>query len=97
MYMMLLERFDQILAEDLAAVIWLDKIQIFACLVLWLSYFFCLYVKIFLPSIFSLFEFWNSMSLIVLYIELTEKNITKEMGLFLMALYKEFHFVQQGS
>ena len=35
------------------------------------------------------------MSLIVLDIELTEKNIKKEMGLFLMVLYKDFHFVRQ--
>ena len=48
--------------------------------------FFCLYVKLFLPSIFDSVEFWSSMSLIVLVIELTEKNITKEPGLFLMVL-----------
>ena len=36
------------------------------------------------------------MSLIVLDIELTEKNIIKELGLFLMVLYKDFHFVHQG-
>ena len=43
---------------------------------------FCLYVKIFLPSIFKLIDFWISMSLIVLDIELTEKNIKKVLGLF---------------
>ena len=37
----------------------------------------------FLPSIFNLFDFWNSMSLFVLDIELTEKNIIKELGLFI--------------
>ena len=36
---------------------------------------FCLYVKLFLPSIFNSVEFWSSMSFIVLDIELTEKNI----------------------
>ena len=36
---------------------------------------FCLYVKLFLPSIFNSVEFWSSMSLILLDIELTEKNI----------------------
>ena len=36
---------------------------------------FCLYVKIFLPSIFNLFDFWISLSLIVSDIELNEKNI----------------------
>ena len=35
------------------------------------------------------------MSLIVLDIELIEKNILKEMGLFFMVLYKDFHFVRQ--
>ena len=42
---------------------------------------FCLYVKIFLPSVFNSVDFWNSMSCIVLDIELTEKNIIKELGL----------------
>ena len=35
------------------------------------------------------------MSFIVLDIELTEKNIIDELGLFLMVLYKDFHFVHQ--
>ena len=35
------------------------------------------------------------MSLIVLDIELTEKNLIKELGLLLMILYKYFHFVLQ--
>ena len=35
------------------------------------------------------------MSCIVLDIELTEKNVIKELGLFLMVLYKDFHFVHQ--
>ena len=43
---------------------------------------FCLYVKIFLPSIFNSVDFWNSMFLIVLDIKLTEKNINKKLGLF---------------
>ena len=43
---------------------------------------FCLYVKLFLPSIFNSVDFWSSMSLIVLDIELTEKNIIKELGPF---------------
>ena len=43
---------------------------------------FCIYVKIFLPSILSSVGFWNSMSLVVLDIELTEKNINKELGLY---------------
>ena len=35
------------------------------------------------------------MTLIVLDEELTEKNVIKELGLFLMVLYKDFHFVRQ--
>ena len=56
---------------------------------------FCLYVRLFLPSFLKFVDFWSSMSLIVLDIELTEKNISKELGLFLMVLYKDFHFVRQ--
>ena len=44
---------------------------------------FCLYVKIFLPSIFNFVDFRNSMSLIVLDIELTEKNLLKELELYI--------------
>ena len=44
---------------------------------------FCLYIKILLPSNFNSVDFCNSMSLIVLDIELTEKNIIKELGLFI--------------
>ena len=33
--------------------------------------------------------------MIALVIELTEKNIIKELGLFLMVLYNDFHFVRQ--
>ena len=36
------------------------------------------------------------MSLILLDTELTEKNIFRELGLFLMVLCKDFHFVHQG-
>ena len=44
---------------------------------------FCFYVKLFLPHTFNSVDFWNSMSLIVLNLELTEKNINKELGLFI--------------
>ena len=40
---------------------------------------FCLYIKIFPPSIFNLIDFRISMSLIVLDIELTEKNVINEL------------------
>ena len=41
---------------------------------------FCLHVKIFLPAIFNSVDFWNSVPLIVLDTELTEKNIYKDLG-----------------
>ena len=52
----------------------------------------CLYVKIFLPTSFILVDFWNSISLIVLDIELTEKNKTKELGLFIDGSLRGFSF-----
>ena len=57
---------------------------------------FCLYVKIFLPSIFISVDFWSSMSCIVLDTELTDKNVIKELGLFIDGSYKDFHFVLQS-
>ena len=53
---------------------------------------FCLYAKIFLPSIFILTDCWNSMSLIVLDLELTEKNIIKELGPFIHGFLQGFSF-----
>ena len=53
---------------------------------------FCLYVKIFLPSVFNSVDFWNSMSCIVLDIELTEKNIIKELGLCFDGSVRGFSF-----
>ena len=44
---------------------------------------FCLYVKLFLPSIFNSVDFPSSLSCVVLGIELTEKNTIKELGLFI--------------
>ena len=44
---------------------------------------FCFYVKLFLPSFFNSVDFWSSMPLIVLDIELIEKNIIKELGLYI--------------
>ena len=52
----------------------------------------CLYVKILLPSIFNLIDFWISMSLIVIDIELTEKNVIKELGLFIDGSVQSFSF-----
>ena len=38
-YMMVLQQFGDILAKDLATVLRLDKVRIFACLVRWLGYY----------------------------------------------------------
>ena len=54
--------------------------------------FFCLYVKIRLPSLFNSVDLWNSISLIVLDIKLTEKNIIKELGLYIDGSLQEFSF-----
>ena len=54
--------------------------------------FFCFYVKIFLHSIFNSVDFGSSMSCIVLDIELTEKNIFKELGLFFDGSVQGFSF-----
>ena len=53
---------------------------------------FCLYVKIFQPSIFKSVDFWSSMSPIVLIIELTEKNIIEELGLYIDGSLQGFSF-----
>ena len=52
----------------------------------------CLYVKIFLASIFNSFEPWNSMSLIALDIELTEEDILKDLGLYTDGSPQRFSF-----
>ena len=52
---------------------------------------FCFYVKIFLPPTFNSVDFW-SMSLILLDIELTEKNIVKKLGLFIDGSLQGFSF-----
>ena len=53
---------------------------------------FCLHVKIFVPSILYLIDFCNSMSLIVLDIEVTEKTKIKERGLFVDGFLQVFSF-----
>ena len=53
---------------------------------------FCLHIKIFPPSIFKEIHLWISMSLIVLDIELTEKNVIKVLGLFIDGSVQGFSF-----
>ena len=82
-YTMLPEQFDLIVAKDLATATRLVDVQILACLVIIMDYYFVFTKKIFLPSIFNSVDFWSSMSCIVLDTELTEKNIIEELGLFI--------------
>ena len=53
---------------------------------------FCLYVKLFLPSIFNSVDFWSSMFCIVLDVELTDKNVLKELGLSIDGSVQRFSF-----
>ena len=53
---------------------------------------FCLDVKLFLPSIFNSVDFWSSISWIVLDVELTEKDILKELGLLIDRFEQGFSF-----
>ena len=53
---------------------------------------FCLDVKLFLSSIFNSVDFWSSISLTVLDIELTDKNIFNELGLFIDGFLQGFSF-----
>ena len=53
---------------------------------------FRLYVKLFLPSIFNSVDFRSSMSLIVLDVELTEKNVIEELGIFIDGSLQGFSF-----
>ena len=52
----------------------------------------CLYIKNFLPCIFNLIDFLISMSLIVLVIQPTEKNVIKELGPFIECSVQGFLF-----
>ena len=91
-YLMVLEQWRHILAAVLATVTWLDEDQIYLCLVTWLDYYFCLHVKLFLLSIFESVVFGSSMSCIVLDIELAEKDVKKELGVFIDGSVKGHSF-----
>ena len=58
---------------------------------------FCLYVKISLPSIFNYVSFWSSMFCLVLDIELIDKNVFKELGLFIDGSVQGFSFCPSKS
>ena len=54
---------------------------------------FCLCVKRSPRSIFGSVDFWSSMSCIVLNYEFADENVIKYFGVFLMGMFKDFHFV----
>ena len=58
---------------------------------------FCLYVKVFLLSIFTSVDFRNSLSLTVLDTELTEEDTIKEVGLHIDGSLKGFSFCPSKS
>ena len=55
---------------------------------------FCIYVKLFLPSLFNSVAFWcrRSMSRIVLDNELAEKNVFKQWGVFIDGKFQVYPF-----
>ena len=53
---------------------------------------FCLYVNLYLPSIFNSVDFWSSMSCIVLDIELADKNLYKDLGVFIDGKVQGYSF-----
>ena len=90
-YMILLEQYGHIVVKDLATVIWLDRTKFMFAR--WRDWITLLPLrKNLLPSIFNSVDFWNSMSLIVLDVELTDKNVIKEMGLYIEGLLQEVSF-----
>ena len=54
--------------------------------------FFCPYVKNFLPSIYNSVDFLSSISCIILDIELADKNVIKELGVFIDGSLQGFSF-----
>ena len=53
---------------------------------------FCLYVRLFLPSIFNFIDFWSGMSCIALNFELADKSDIKELGVFIDGKVKGYPF-----
>ena len=53
---------------------------------------FRLYLKLFLPSIFISVDFWSSISGILLVIELPDKNVNREKGVFIDGKFQGYSF-----
>ena len=58
---------------------------------------FCLYVKLFLPSICNFVDFWSSFCCIVLDFELADKKVIKELGVFIDGKVQGHSIVLQRS
>ena len=80
---MLLEQWDHTVAKDLVYC-YLIGLGLNSCLSGQVSgLLFCLYEKLFLPSVFNSVDFSSSLSCIVLDIELADINVIKELGVFI--------------
>ena len=90
-FITLLEQLGHIVAKVQATFTWLGVTKfMFAGSHDWTT--FCLYIKIFLPSIFNSVDFRSSMSCIVLDFELPEKNIIQEVGVFINGKVQGYSF-----
>ena len=69
-----------IVVKGVTTVTWLSKDPIHVCLITWPG--FCLYEKLFPPSIFRSIDFWSSLSCFVLDFELADWNVIKDLGCF---------------
>ena len=58
---------------------------------------FCLHLKLFLPSVFNSVDFWNTISRIVQDIEIADKNVKRELGVFFIAKLRDTLLVVQTS
>ena len=96
-YMMLLEQCWRIVAKDLFTVTCFGRGPISCLLGHVIGLLFCIYVNIFLFSIFTSADFRNSMFLIVLDTELTEEDTIKEVGLHIDGSLKGFSFCPSKS
>ena len=91
-YILLLEQCGHIVLKDLVTVYMIGR-EPNSCLLGHVTgLLFCLYAKIFLPSIFNSADFCNSMSLNVLDIELTGKDIIEELALYIDGSLQGFSF-----
>ena len=77
------ERCVHIMVKVLATITRFPEDQIHAILVTWSEFFFRLYLKLFLPSIFKCVDFWSSVSCNFVDFELADNNVSEELGIFI--------------